>query len=80
MLNKQISQLELYGSMQNESIEKYLSYESIVQIDRRILTDLVDQIVVDKDRNITINLNAQDELKKYCSFLDMYCLNIIMKV
>lgn len=48
MLNKQISQLELYGSMQNESIEKYLSYESIVQIDRRILTDLVDQIVVDK--------------------------------
>ena len=68
---KQISQLKSDGNMHSENIERYLSYESIVQIDRRILIDLVDEIIVDKERNLTINLNAQDELKKYCSFLDM---------
>ena len=70
-ISKQISQLETDGNMHSDNIEKYLSYESIVQIDRKILIDLIDEIVVDKDRNITVNLNAQDELKKYCSFLDM---------
>ena len=68
LISKQISQLESDGNMHSENIEKYLSYESIVEIDRKILIDLIDEIIVDKDRNITINLNAQDELKKYCSF------------
>lgn len=63
IVSKQISQLESNGNMQSNDIEKYLSYEGIVQIDRKILIDLVDEIVVDNDRNITINLNAQDELK-----------------
>ena len=71
VINQQIIQLESDGNIQNENIEKYLSYESIVQIDRKILIDLIDEIIIDKDRNITINLDAQDELKKYCSFLDM---------
>ena len=71
MLNKQMIQLESDGNIQSKDVEKYLSYESIVQIDRKTLIDLVDEIIIDKDRNITINLNAQDELKKYCSFLDM---------
>jgi len=71
MISQQISHLESDGNMQSEDIEKYLSYEGIVQIDRKILIDLVDEIIVDKERNLTINLNAQDELKKYCSFLDM---------
>lgn len=70
-ISQQISQLESDGNIQSENIERYLSYEGIIQIDRKILIDLIDEISVDKDRNITINLNAQDELKKYCSFLDM---------
>ncbi len=71
IVNKQISQIKSDGNLQNSDVEKYLTYEGIIWIDRKILIDLVDGIIIDKDRNITINLKAQDELKKYCSILDM---------
>jgi site-specific DNA recombinase len=70
-INDQMLQLKSEGNLQSKDIENYLSYEGITQIDRNILINLADEIIVDNNRNITINLNAEDELKKYCSFLDM---------
>lgn len=70
-LEKQIKTFRSKIGLNSQAVTLFRQYEGIQVLTRKIISNLVNKIIVDKDRNITINFKFQDEIKKYCSFFEM---------
>lgn len=64
-LNKELYQLDNGKSYSTEAANAFTKYSGISEITRELLGDLVEKIVIDADKNITIIFKFQDELKRY---------------
>ena len=68
-IRKQIHMLETTGDVPCEAVQHYMRFKDISDINRNVLFQLVDEIYVDSERNITVNFKFKDEIKKYCGIL-----------
>ncbi len=68
-IKRQIGKLEKSGNTYIEPIQKYMQFKHYFTLDRNVLSTLVDSIIVDKNRNITVNFKFKDEIKEYCNIL-----------
>ena len=62
--------LETTGDAPCEAVRQYMRFRDITDINRNVLSQLVDEIYVDSERNITVNFKFKDEIRKYCGILD----------
>jgi DNA invertase Pin-like site-specific DNA recombinase len=68
-IRKQIRMLETTGDVPCEAVQHYMQFKDISNINRNVLSQLVDEIYVDSERNITVNFKFRDEIKKYCGIV-----------
>ncbi len=47
-----------------------MRFKDITDINRKVLSKLVDEIYVDGDKNISVNFKFRDEIGQYCAALD----------
>ena len=64
-----IKALESNGSTTCTAVEHYLRFRDITDINRHVLSQLVDEIYIDSERNITVNFKFKDEIQKYSGIL-----------
>ena len=69
-IRDQMRMLETTGNAPCEAVQHYMGFRDITDINRNVLSQLVDEIYVDSERNITVNFKFKDEIRKYCSILD----------
>ncbi len=76
LLNQKVSEIEEQikviscDGLMSDAVKLFRQYEGIKKLDREIIGALVNKIIVDCDRNITIDFKFQDEIKKYCSYFN----------
>ena len=69
-IRDQMLMLETTGNAPCEAVQHYMRFRDITDINRNVLSQLVNEIYVDSERNITVNFIFKDEIKKYCSIMD----------
>lgn len=69
-IREQIRSLETTGDVPCEAVRHYMRFSDIADIDRSVLSQLVDEIYVDGDKNISVNFKFRDEIRQYCAVLD----------
>ena len=47
-----------------------MRFKDITDINRSVLSQLVDEIYVDGDKNISVNFKFRDEIRQYCAIID----------
>ena len=68
-IETQICELESSGDTFIEPVQKYIQFKDYFSLDRNVLSTLVDGIIIDKEKNITVNFKFKDEIKDYCNIL-----------
>jgi site-specific DNA recombinase len=63
-INEKISELKSKKCGVNEFVRNFRKHKQVTQLDRMLIISLVENIVVDNYREITINFKFQDEYKK----------------
>ncbi len=69
-IREQIRSLETTGDAPCEAVRHYMRFSDIADIDRSVLSQLVEEIYVDGDKNISVNFKFRDEIRQYCAVLD----------
>lgn len=69
-IEEQVKGISCDSGLNSNAVKLFKLYEGIGKLDREIIGALVNKIVVDHERNITIHFKFQDEIKKYISFND----------
>jgi DNA invertase Pin-like site-specific DNA recombinase len=69
-IREQIRSLETTGDVPCEAVRHYMRFRDIADIDRSVLTQLVEEIYVDGDKNISVNFKFRDEIRQYCAVFD----------
>ena len=65
-----IKMLESDCETQSEAIQHYMNFRDITDITRNVLSMLVDEILIDSEKNITVNFKFRDEIKQYYDLLN----------
>ena len=69
-LEDQVKAVSCDTGLNSKAVNIFKQYKGIEKLDRETIGALVNRIVVDHERNITINFKFHDEIKEYCSFSD----------
>lgn len=69
-IREQIRTLETTGDTPCEAVQHYMRFRDIADIDRKVLSQLVEEIYVDGEKNISVNFKFRDEISQYCAVLD----------
>ena len=69
-IRNQIRILKTNGDVSCEAVQYYIRFRDITDINRNVLSQLVDEIFVDSENNITVNFKFRNEIKKYCTTLE----------
>ncbi len=69
-IQEQIRTLETTDDTPYEAVQHYMRFKDIADIDRSVLSQLVEEIYVDGEKSISVNFKFRDEIKQYCAILD----------
>ncbi len=69
-IQEQVKDISCDSGLNSNAVKLFKQYEGIDKLDRETIGALVNKIVVDHERNITINFKFHDEIKEYCLFSD----------
>lgn len=64
-IENQINNLENFDGTYIEEVQKYMQFKDVVTINKNVLSSLVDEILVDREKNITVNFKFKDEIREY---------------
>lgn len=70
-VEEQINSINSNSGLNSKAVNIFKQYKGIDKLDRETIGALVNKIVVDHERNITISFKFHDEIKEYCLFVDI---------